>query len=111
MKYKLNTENTATFTAIKKFAPILKGEQKNMLLALFALLINTLVSLVAPVIVGITIDASIQHKEYSGVISASLLLLALFFIGFVASYFQTKLMGTVGQRLLFTLRNAVFMKL
>jgi len=111
MKYKLNTENTKTFAAIKKFAPILKGEQKNMLLALLALLINTIVSLVAPIIVGITIDTAIVHKEYSGIISASLLLFALFFIGFVASYFQTKLMGSVGQRLLFGLRNSVFIKL
>jgi len=111
MKYKLNTDNTDTFAAIKKFVPILRGEQKNMLLALLALVINTTVSLVAPVIVGITIDTSIVHKEYAGIISASLLLFALFFIGFVASYFQTKLMGAVGQRLLFGLRNAVFVKL
>src|SRR6266567_3473928 len=111
MKYKLNTENTATFAAIKKFSPILNGEQKNMLLALLALLINTAVSLLAPIIVGITIDTSVMHKEYGGIISASLLLFALFFIGFVASYFQTKLMGGVGQRLLFTLRNSVFNKL
>ena len=111
MKYKLNTENTTTFAAIKKFMPILRGEQKNMLSALFALLINTVVSLVAPIIFGITIDTSIQHKEYSGVITASIMLFVLFFIGFVASYFQTKLMGAVGQRLLFKLRNEIFVKL
>ncbi|HWY80246.1 MAG TPA: ABC transporter ATP-binding protein [Candidatus Sulfotelmatobacter sp.] len=111
MKYKLNTENTTTFEAIRKFVPILKGEQKDMVLALFALLINTTVSLIAPIIVGITIDTAIMHKEYSGIISASFLLFALFLIGFVASYFQTILMGSVGQRLLFTLRNTVFMKL
>src|SRR5258708_3734551 len=86
MKYTLNTENTATFAAIKKFVPILKGEQKNMILALFALLINTVVSLIGPVIVGIAIDTSIQHKQYTGVIVASLELFALFFIGFIASY-------------------------
>jgi len=111
MNYKLNTENTGTFAAIKKFVPIIQGEQKNMLLALLALFINTGVSLVAPIIVGITIDTAILHKEYQGIISASLMLFALFFIGFVSSYFQTKLMGAVGQRLLFTLRNAIFMKL
>jgi ATP-binding cassette subfamily B protein len=111
MKYKLNTENTATYAAIKKFIPILKGEQKNMLLALLALLINTIVSLLAPIIVGITIDTAVVHKQYSGIISASLLLFALFFVGFIASYFQTRLMGSVGQRLLFTLRNKIFVKL
>lgn len=111
MKYKLNTENTATFAAIKKFVPILKGEHKIMLLALFALLINTGVTLVAPVIIGKTIDTSVMQKDYGGIISASVLLFVLFFIGFIASYFQTKLMGSVGQRLLFALRNSVFIKL
>ena len=112
MKYTLNTNpNTSTFSAIKKFAPFLKNEHKNMVLALSALLINTGVSLVAPIIVGITIDTSIQQKQFSGVISASVLLFVLFFVGFIASYFQTKLMGGVGQRLLFRLRNDIFTKL
>jgi len=111
MKYNLNTKNTTTFAAIKKFVPIIKGEQKNMVFALVALVINTTVSLVAPVIVGITIDTSVIHKDYAGILSASLVLFGLFFIGFIASYYQTKLMGTVGQHVLFALRNAVFMKL
>lgn len=111
MKYTLNTESNKTSAAIKKFMPMLKSEQRNMLLALLALLINTAVSLIAPIVVGITIDTAVMHKEYSGIISASLLLFGLFFVGFVASYFQTKLMGGVGQRLLFTLRNSVFVKL
>jgi ATP-binding cassette subfamily B protein len=111
MKYKLNTENTGTIAAIKKFAPILQGEQKNMLLALVALLLNTSVSLVAPIIVGITIDTAIHNKDYSGILTASIMLFFLFIIGFFASYYQTKLMGSVGQRVLFSLRNAVFNKL
>jgi ATP-binding cassette subfamily B protein len=111
MKYKLKTEDTSTLKAIKKFVPIVKGEQKHMLLALLALLINTSVSLIAPIIVGITIDTSIQQKEYAGIVTASIILFVLFFIGFIASYYQTKLMGAVGQRVLFTLRNAIFNKL
>lgn len=111
MRYKLNTENTSTLKAIKKFAPIVKNEQKHMLLALLALFINTGVSLVAPIIVGITIDNSIAQKEYSGILTASVILFVLFFIGFIASYFQTRLMGAVGQRVLFSLRNSVFNKL
>ena len=111
MNYKLNTQDSSTFSAIKKFAPILKGEQKSLLLALLSLLVNTIVTLISPVILGNTINTAILHKEYPGVISASLLLLVLFIIGFVASYFQIKLMGSVGQRILFALRNKVFVKL
>jgi ATP-binding cassette subfamily B protein len=112
MKYTLKTnQDTSTWAAIKKFVPMLRREQRNMILALLALLVNTGVSLIAPIIVGITIDTAIAHKDYSGVISASVQLFILFFIGFVASYFQTQLMGGVGQRLLFRLRNDVFTKL
>lgn len=111
MSYLLNTKNSSTFSAIKKFVPIVKGEKQHMSLALLALLINTGVSLAAPIIVGITIDTAIRNKNYSGIASASGELFGLFVIGFIASYFQTKLMGGVGQRLLFTLRNLVFNKL
>lgn len=111
MSYLLNTKNSSTFSAIKKFVPIVKGERQHMSLALLALLINTGVSLAAPIIVGITIDTAIRNKDYSGIASASGELFVLFVIGFIASYFQTKLMGGVGQRLLFTLRNLVFSKL
>jgi ATP-binding cassette subfamily B protein len=42
---------------------------------------------------------------YSGI------LLGMYTCGLVASYLQTKLMGGVGQRMLYTLRNAIFNKL
>jgi ATP-binding cassette subfamily B protein len=35
----------------------------------------------------------------------------MYLVGLVASYLQTKLMGGVGQRMLYTLRNAIFNKL
>ncbi len=39
------------------------------------------------------------------------ILLAMYLAGLFASYFQTKLMGSIGQRMLFTLRNTIFKKL
>ncbi|CAN5179684.1 ABC transporter ATP-binding protein [soil metagenome] len=112
MKYILNnTQNNSTWQAIRNFLPYLSGEQHTVLLALIALLINTGISLVSPIIIGNTINTAIVQKQYAGVIRSSELLFVLFFIGFVASYFQTKLMGGVAQRLLFTLRNAIFIKL
>src|SRR3569832_2616488 len=35
----------------------------------------------------------------------------MYILGLIASYLQTKLMGGVGQRMLYTLRNAIFNKL
>jgi ATP-binding cassette subfamily B protein len=112
MKYTLNnTQNNSMLSAIKKFMPYLSGERKNVLLALFALLINSIVTLIAPIIIGITINGPILNKQYNGIISASLLLLLLFVAGFITNYFQIKIMGAVGQRMLYVLRNAVFSKL
>ncbi|HRN69744.1 MAG TPA: ABC transporter ATP-binding protein [Candidatus Woesebacteria bacterium] len=112
MNYTLNnTQNGSTLDTIRKFLPLLKKERKNIILALVALLINTSVNLVAPIIIGITINTSIQQKNYTGVIHSTILLSILFLFSFVSSYFQMKIMGGVGQRLLFRLRNTVFHKL
>jgi ATP-binding cassette subfamily B protein len=53
----------------------------------------------------------VQHKQYSGVLLFSGILLGMYLLALFTSYFQTKLMGGVGQRMLFTLRNAIFNKL
>ena len=42
---------------------------------------------------------------------ASLVLLAVYLVGVVASYMQIRTMGGVGRRVLFSLRNALFTKL
>ena len=39
------------------------------------------------------------------------MLLAVYLVGLVATYVQTQPMGTVGRRVLFNLRNALFTKL
>jgi ATP-binding cassette subfamily B protein len=75
------------------------------------LICNTLTSLVAPLIIAHTINTAILHKDYPGVVHASLWVFALYLVSFVASYFQTRWMGAVGQQVLFSLRNQLFSKL
>jgi ATP-binding cassette subfamily B protein len=53
----------------------------------------------------------VQTKHYDGVLTNAGILLAMYLAALVSSYQQTKLMGGVGQRMLFTLRNAIFNKL
>ena len=64
-----------------------------------------------PFIIGYTIDKYVQTKQFHGVLVNSGILLAMYLVALVSSYLQTKLMGGVGQRMLFTLRNAIFNKL
>ena len=111
MNYQLKTGTSKPFTALRKLMPIIKGERKMMSVAFVALLANTLTSLIVPIIIAHTINTSIITKDFSGVVRASMLVFALYLVGFIASYFQTRWMGAVGQHILFSLRNQLFSKL
>jgi ATP-binding cassette subfamily B protein len=111
MNYQLKTGDSKPFAALRKLMPILKGERKIISVAFLALIVNTLTSLIVPIIIAHTINTSIIQKDYTGVVRASIGVFALYLLGFIASYFQTRWMGAVGQHILFSLRNQLFSKL
>ncbi|WP_240618484.1 ABC transporter ATP-binding protein [Pedobacter yonginense] len=116
MNYNLNQltakqEKQSTLKALKRLLRMISAERKNLWLALIAILINSGLLLVGPLIVGHTVDAYIRTKQFHGVLVFGGLLLAVYMLAMVTGYIQTKMMGGVGQRMLFTLRNAIFNKL
>lgn len=116
MSYNLNTstqqeKKTSTYAGLKKLLQLIKHERPKLLLALVAILLNSTINLLGPYIIGHTIDKYVVTKQYHGVLVFSGILLGMYIIGLFTSYNQTKLMGGVGQRMLFTLRNAIFNKL
>ncbi|MEI8230219.1 MAG: ABC transporter ATP-binding protein [Candidatus Peregrinibacteria bacterium] len=116
MNYALTTKGNPTkpasaFSALRKLWPLLREEKTHLFLALFAIVLNSGLNLVAPLLVGHTIDTYIQAGQFQGVLVFAAILTVLYLIAFVAAYFQTMLMGGVGQRLLFRLRNGIFQKL
>ncbi len=116
MNYNLNKlseqqEKTSTYKALKKLLQLIEHERPNLLKALLAILTNSTLNLLGPFIIGYTIDKYVQTKQYHGVLINCAILLAMYLTALVSSYLQTKLMGGVGQRMLFTLRNAIFNKL
>lgn len=116
MNYNLNLapgkkEKVSTYSALKSLLQLIVHEKKNLLVALCAILLNSTLNLLGPLIIGYTIDKYVQHKQYHGVLVFSSILLVMYLMGLFTSYFQTKLMGSIGQRMLFTLRNTIFNKL
>lgn len=116
MNYNLNKltsekQKKSTYASLKSLLQLISHEKKNLLLALFAILINSTLNLLGPFLIGHAIDKYVQHKLYHGVLLFSGILLAMYLMGLFTSYFQTKLMGSIGQRMLFTLRNTIFKKL
>ena len=104
-------EKNSTLAALKKLLQLIASEQKALLLALVAILVNSGLLLLGPLIVGHTIDNYVRTKQYHGVLVFSAILLGMYLVTLVTGYWQTKLMGGVGQRMLYTLRNAIFNKL
>ena len=117
MNYNLyqTTEKTgqkqSTFASIKRLSGLIKDERRNLIIAFAAILINAILSLLGPFLIGHTIDTYFATKQYQGILMFSGILVALYITAFFANYLQMRLMGGVGQRMLFSLRNTVFNKL
>jgi len=115
MDYTLNKKNTvvneSAWKALKKFVPLLSGERTQLIISITAILVNSSANLIAPALIGYTIDTYITTKNINGVIIFSLILLSLYLIAYIANYIQIRVMGQVGQHILFKLRNSIFSKL
>ena len=117
MKYNLNTETgesnqkKSSIAAFRKLFYLIGGERHSLIIASIAILINSALSLLGPFLIGHTIDTYIQTKQYHGVLVFSGILFILYSVSFAVNYYQMRLMGGIGQRMLYNLRNAVFNKL
>ncbi len=115
MNYNLNTqeqnEKKNTLRSFKKFFPFLRSEKNNLIISLIFILLSSSLSLLAPIIIGKTVDKYISQGDYHGVILFGIMLLIIYLLSVFFSYLQITIMGKVGQRLLFNLRNSVFLKL
>jgi ATP-binding cassette subfamily B protein len=104
-------QKKSTLAALRKLLELIKEEKRTVTLAMIIIFINAGLSLLGPYLVGHTIDTYIVAKQYDGVIRFSILLFVIYLTAFGTNYLQMKMMGGVGIRMLFSLRNAVFNKL
>lgn len=117
MNYDLNQfagqkeEKNATYKALRKLLDLISDERKTLIMAFVAVLINSGLTLIGPMLIGRTIDEYVVTKQFDGVLRNAAFLFGMYLVAFGTNYLQTRLMGTVGQRTLFRLRNAVFSKL
>lgn len=117
MNYNLNKiaaepqQKATTGRALRKLLSFLGPEKRRLINAFFTILISSGINLTIPFLVGHTIDKYVQTKQYNGILLYSGILFTMFLISLTTSYVQTRLMGGVGQRMLYSLRNAVFTKL
>ncbi|HRH23364.1 MAG TPA: ABC transporter ATP-binding protein [Candidatus Magasanikbacteria bacterium] len=115
MNYDLNKPNTtdksSAWQAAKKLWPLIAAEKNIIIMALVAVIANSILNLTAPRLIAHTVDTFIVQRDYHGVLVYSGIILSLYLLGLVTSYVQIRLMGGVGQRVLYRLRNQIFNKL
>ena len=116
MNYALNRSKNkktkgANTRALKRLAPLLGNEKKNIAIAIGAALIWSVAALLDPIIIGRAVDLYLKNHDYRGVVISMGQLLAVYLVTLVASYVQTLALGGVGRRVLFSLRNNLFAKL
>lgn len=107
----MNAGRLPVLASLRKLVSIISGERRNLIIAFSAIFLNSGLSLAGPYIVGYTIDNYVQAKDYHGVLLFSGILLIMYVVAFVSNYVQMRMMGGIGQRMLFSLRNSVFNKL
>lgn len=116
MNYNLNDHQStakkiSAGRALLSLWPYMRADRMILAFALVALLANSVVNLLAPLLIAHVVDAYITKSLFSGIELFGALLFGLYLVGLMTSYLQTRLMGGVGQRVLFSLRNAIFDKL
>ncbi len=117
MNYNLNKSSdglknkTSNLEAAKTIWPFIRTERKIILIALVAIIINAGMNLLAPRLIAHVVDTFIPSKDYQSLLMYAGIILVMYLLSLVASYAQTRLMGSAGQRMIFRLRNAIFGKL
>jgi ATP-binding cassette subfamily B protein len=118
MKYNLNLnkgqkseDKISTATTVRQLMTLMGEERKNLYIAMIFIFINVGLNLVGPYLMGHAVDQFVVTKHYEGVIKYSIILFCVFLLAMVSGYTQTQMMGRVGQRMLYNLRNSVFNKL
>jgi ATP-binding cassette, subfamily B, bacterial len=104
-------EKTNALRTIKRLLELIGKERRNLFIALIFIFINSGLNLLAPYLLGRAVDQYVVTQNYPGIITYSFILLGIFVASLFSGYTQAQMMGKVGQRMLFNLRNTVFSKL
>ncbi len=95
----------------RKLIPLFATEKRPFFFAVFAIVLSSMCTLVAPIVIVRAIDTDIRQKNAHGLMIAALIVLTIYLTQAIASYTQVRTIGAVGRRVLFHLRNALFLKL
>ncbi len=119
MNYKLSEsegkKNTTFLTVLTEVNKFIGGYGKKVillaLLAMVLILINSVINIVAPDLIGTASQNAITNRDKDALLQAVVGLIVLYAGASVANYFQILIMGWIGQNILSRLREKIFDKI
>ena len=104
-------EKVSTKVILSRLMTLVGQERTNLFISIFFILLNSGLNLIAPYLMGHAVDKFVVTHQYDGLIRYSIILLCIFLLALLSGYTQAQLMGRVGQRMMYNLRNNIFSKL
>ncbi len=93
---------------MRRLLHYLRPYWRQVALALAAIIVGAVASLVQPYLIKVAIDRYIGTRQLSGLNGLAVLYLAVLVVAFAAEYVQTWTMQLTGQRIMFDLRMAIY---
>jgi ATP-binding cassette, subfamily B, bacterial len=107
----VQAESVGMVEAGRKLWPFIAEDGGRLLLSLFFILLNSGLTIAAPFLISRAIDRHLVKRDIHGVYLYCAALIGMYVVAGIAGFFQTRVMGRVGQGVLFRLRNALISKL
>jgi len=104
-------EKVSPKVMLQRLISLVGNERRNLYIAIIFIFINSGLNLIAPYLMGHAVDKFVVTHQYDGLVRYSLILLGVFLTALISGYTQAQLMGRVGQRMMYNLRNSIFSKL
>jgi ABC-type multidrug transport system, ATPase and permease components len=104
-------EKVSPKVTLQRLITLVGKERQNLYIAIIFIFINSGLNLIAPYLMGKAVDKFVVTHQYDGLIRYSFILLGVFLTALISGYTQAQLMGRVGQRMMYNLRNSIFNKL
>ncbi len=117
MNYNLNKilkdtdKKDSVFSQLKSMMVLVLPEKRALSFAFIALIINSICTLLGPYLTGYAIDFFVLEGSLAGLTRYSLILVLIYAVAFISNFIQIRVMGVVGQKTLFSLRNKIFTKI
>ncbi|WP_202078208.1 ABC transporter ATP-binding protein [Caldalkalibacillus salinus] len=110
-QYSIDTaiEKPFNWSQVLRLFSYMKPYAKSLLpLAIIAMLINTGVRLIVPLMIASAIDHMIDIQEYSFLVILTMVIAGMYTLNYVANVFRIKWMNQLGQNVIYDIRQALF---